>query len=69
MPYFNETIREKLKQGVNVLIVAHGNSLRAIVKNLDNISDVNVADLNIATGSIYRYRFDSDLKIVNRMTI
>jgi 2,3-bisphosphoglycerate-dependent phosphoglycerate mutase len=69
MPYFNETIREKLKQGLNVLIVAHGNSLRAIVKNLDNISDVNVADLNIATGSIYRYRFDSDLKIVNRMTI
>jgi 2,3-bisphosphoglycerate-dependent phosphoglycerate mutase len=63
MPYFNKTICEKLKNGLNVLIVAHGNSLRAIVKNLDAISDEDVVNLNIATGSIYLYGFDSDLKI------
>jgi 2,3-bisphosphoglycerate-dependent phosphoglycerate mutase len=63
MPYFKETICENLKQGLNVLIVAHGNSLRVIVKNLDAISDIDIINLNIATGSIYLYRFDSDLKI------
>jgi 2,3-bisphosphoglycerate-dependent phosphoglycerate mutase len=66
MPYFNETIYGKLKQGLNVLIVAHGNSLRAIVKNLDNITDKDVIKLNIATGSIYRYQFGSNLKITSR---
>lgn len=63
VPYFNKTICEKLKKGLNVLIVAHGNSLRAFVKNLDTISDEDVVNLNIATGSIYLYGFDSDLKI------
>lgn len=63
IPYFNKTICEKLKKGLNVLIVAHGNSLRAIVKNLDAIRDEDVVNLNIATGSIYLYGFDTDLKI------
>lgn len=66
MPYFNTVICEKLKQGLNVLIVAHGNSLQAIVKNLDAISNENVTQLNIATGSIYHYRFDAELKIVHK---
>ena len=69
MPYFNETIYEKLKQDLNVLIVAHGNSLRAIVKNLDAISDQDIVNLNIATGSIYLYRFDEDLKMVDEKII
>ena len=66
IPYFNEIICEKLKLGLNVLIVAHGNSLRAIVKNLDAINDKDIVDLNIATGSIYRYRFDKDLRITDK---
>lgn len=69
MPYFKETICEKLKQNLNVLIVAHGNSLRAIVKNLDAISDKDIINLNIATGSIYLYRFDSDLKIIDKKIV
>ncbi|MBK5277753.1 MAG: 2,3-bisphosphoglycerate-dependent phosphoglycerate mutase [Bacteroidia bacterium] len=69
MPYFNETICEKMKQGLNVLIVAHGNSLRSIVKNLDAINDKDIINLNIATGSIYLYRFDSDLKVMKKKVI
>jgi 2,3-bisphosphoglycerate-dependent phosphoglycerate mutase len=66
MPYFNHIICEQLKQGKNVLIVAHGNSLRAIVKNLDKISNKEVINLNIATGSIYQYQFDLALNIESR---
>ena len=69
MPYFNETIYEKLKQGLNVLIVAHGNSLRAIVKNLDVINDKDINNLNIATGCIYQYRFSDNLKTIYKKTI
>jgi len=69
MPYFNETIYEKLKQGLNVLIVAHGNSLRAIVKNLDVINDKDIINLNIATGCIYQYRFSDNLKTIYKKTI
>jgi len=69
IPSFNEIICQKFKQGLNVLIVAHGNSIRSIVKNLDAISDQDIINLNIATGKIYRYRFDSDLKILYKKVI
>jgi 2,3-bisphosphoglycerate-dependent phosphoglycerate mutase len=69
MPYFNDIIGERLKQGLNVLIVAHGNSLRSIVKNLDSINDIDIVNLNIATGIIYHYQFDKDLKIMNKKII
>ncbi len=55
VPYYKETILPKLKEGKNVLIVAHGNSLRALVKYLENISDANVEKLEIETGEIYKY--------------
>jgi len=51
------------------LIVAHGNSLRAIVKNLDHINDTTIVNLNVATWEIYRYRFDTDLKLLKRRII
>jgi len=69
MPYFNAIICQKLKQSLDVLIVAHGNNLRAIVKNLDTINDEDIIHLNIDTGSIYLYRFDSDLKIESREVV
>jgi 2,3-bisphosphoglycerate-dependent phosphoglycerate mutase len=69
MPYFNEVICEKLKQGLNVLIVAHGNSLRAIFKNLDAINDKGIVNLNIATEKIYHYRFGTDLKVIDKKVI
>lgn len=66
IPFFRAVICEDLRKGLNVLVVAHGNSLRAIVKELDKISDDDVINLNIDTGKIYQYRFDADLKIVSK---
>jgi 2,3-bisphosphoglycerate-dependent phosphoglycerate mutase len=66
MPYFRSFILPELRKGLNVLIVAHGNSLRAIIKELDKISDEDIANLNIDTGKIYLYRFDENLKIISR---
>jgi len=60
-PYFNTRIAPELKAGRNVLIVAHGNSLRALVKHLDGISDEDIAGLNIPTGMPLVYELDDDL--------
>ena len=64
-PYFEETIVPDLKAGKTVLIVAHGNSLRALVKYLDGMSDEAVVGLNIPTGNPLRYDLDDDLKPLN----
>jgi 2,3-bisphosphoglycerate-dependent phosphoglycerate mutase len=62
VPYFTESIAPDLKAGKTVLIVAHGNSLRALVKYLDGISDEDIVALNIPTGIPLRYDLDDDLK-------
>lgn len=62
MPYWNDEIAPMIKSGKNVLIAAHGNSLRALVKNLDNISDEDISQLNIPTGVPLVYELDEDLK-------
>ena len=62
IPYWEESIVPDLRSGNNVLVVAHGNSLRALVKHLDGISDQDIAGLNIPTGIPLLYRLDSDLK-------
>ncbi len=62
VPYYNGVIVPELKQGKRVLIAAHGNSLRALVKYLDNISDADIADLNIPTGVPLVYELDDELK-------
>ena len=49
LPYWNGTIVPQIKEGKKVMVVAHGNSLRAIVKVLSNISDNDITDLNIPT--------------------
>lgn len=61
-PFWNEYINLELKKGKNVLVVAHGNSLRAIVKIIDNLSDSEIVELNIPTGIplIYNYDFNKD---------
>jgi 2,3-bisphosphoglycerate-dependent phosphoglycerate mutase len=55
----------KLKEGKKVLIAAHGNSLRALVKHLDHISDEDIPELNIPTGIPLVYELDVDLKAVS----
>ena len=61
LPYWHEQIEPDFRSGKNVLIVAHGNSLRAMVKNLDNISDEEIVSLNIPTGVPLVYELDEDL--------
>ena len=55
IPYYQSEILPNLKSGKNVLIVAHGNSLRSLIKYLENISDQDVADVELATGGICIY--------------
>jgi 2,3-bisphosphoglycerate-dependent phosphoglycerate mutase len=62
LPYWEETIVPSLRGGKKVLIVAHGNSLRALVKHLDHISDEDIVDLNIPTGIPLLYELDAALQ-------
>jgi 2,3-bisphosphoglycerate-dependent phosphoglycerate mutase len=62
LPYWNETIVPEIKSGKTVLIAAHGNSLRALVKHLDGISESTIAELNIPTGTPLVYELDENLK-------
>ncbi|HUW89293.1 MAG TPA: 2,3-diphosphoglycerate-dependent phosphoglycerate mutase [Candidatus Nanopelagicaceae bacterium] len=62
LPYWHETIVPTIKSGQKVLISAHGNSLRALVKYLDNISEDEIVKLNIPTGIPLIYELDDDLK-------
>ncbi|MHC1741288.1 MAG: 2,3-diphosphoglycerate-dependent phosphoglycerate mutase [Anaerolineaceae bacterium] len=62
LPFWHETIAPAIKSGQRVLIVAHGNSLRSLVKYLDNIPDDEIVDLNIPTGVPLVYELDNDLK-------
>ncbi|KAL6041485.1 2,3-bisphosphoglycerate-dependent phosphoglycerate mutase [Balamuthia mandrillaris] len=62
LPYWHETIAPEIKAGKKVLIAAHGNSLRALVKYLDNISEEDIVELNIPTGIPLVYELDKDLK-------
>lgn len=62
MPYWEQEIAPALKTGKTVLVTAHGNSLRALVKHLDGISDDEIAELNIPTGIPLHYKLDAELK-------
>ncbi len=62
LPYWESEIVPDLKAGMTVMVAAHGNSLRAIVKHLDGISDDDIAGLNIPTGIPLYYELDEDLK-------
>ena len=62
VPYWMDTIAPRVKAGKNVLIVAHGNSLRALVKHLDNMTEDQIMELNIPTAIPLVYELDKDLK-------
>lgn len=62
LPYWDAEIVPDLRTGQTVLVAAHGNSLRALVKHLDQISDADIAGLNIPTGIPLVYRLDEDLR-------
>jgi 2,3-bisphosphoglycerate-dependent phosphoglycerate mutase len=62
LPYWHQTIAPTIKSGKKVIIAAHGNSLRALVKYLDNVSEKEIVSLNIPTGMPLVYELDKDLK-------
>ena len=62
LPYWNDTITPAILEGKKVIIVAHGNSLRALVQHLDHISEADIVNLNIPTGIPLVYELDDDLK-------
>jgi 2,3-bisphosphoglycerate-dependent phosphoglycerate mutase len=66
LPYWQESIVPDLKSGMKVLVTAHGNSLRALVKHLDGISDADIAGLNIPTGIPLLYELNDDLTPIKK---
>jgi 2,3-bisphosphoglycerate-dependent phosphoglycerate mutase len=64
LPYWYDSIVPDLRQGRTVLVVAHGNSLRALVMHLDGVSEEAISELNIPTGMPRFYAFDADLNLL-----
>jgi 2,3-bisphosphoglycerate-dependent phosphoglycerate mutase len=69
LPYFESKILKDLKKGLNVLVAAHGNSLRSIVMDLDKLTKEQVLELNLATGVPIVYEMDKNLKITSKKTL
>ena len=71
IPYFNETVKKDMQAGKRALIVAHGNSLRALVKYFDKLSNEAIMNINIPTGIPLVYEFDDEFKVIKhfRLTI
>ncbi|MDA8857207.1 2,3-bisphosphoglycerate-dependent phosphoglycerate mutase [Gammaproteobacteria bacterium] len=66
LPYFNQQIMPKIIDGNNILIAAHGNSLRALIMQLDGISQEDIVKLEIPTGAPIHYSFNNDGSIINK---
>ena len=64
VPFYLETIKADMKAGKRVIIAAHGNSLRALVKYLDNLSNEEILGVNIPTGTPLVYEFDDNFKVI-----
>ncbi|KAH8242670.1 hypothetical protein KR032_001090 [Drosophila birchii] len=67
LPYWNEVIVPQLKEGQRILVSAHGNSLRGVVKHLECISDEDIIGLNLPTGIPFVYELDENLKPLNHL--
>jgi 2,3-bisphosphoglycerate-dependent phosphoglycerate mutase len=66
VPYYESTIKPELIAGKNILIAGSGNSLRALVKYFDNVSDEAIADIQIAPGEIYVYTINEQGEVTNK---
>ncbi|MEC8176493.1 MAG: 2,3-bisphosphoglycerate-dependent phosphoglycerate mutase, partial [Pseudomonadota bacterium] len=66
LPYFNNTIMPRIRAGENVLVAAHGNSLRALVMVLDGLGETEITQVNIPTGEPYIYDMDAQGKVVGK---
>lgn len=66
MPYYEEKIKADLISGKNVLVVAHGNTLRALIKHLDGLNDLEVEDVEVGTGEVHSYTIDEIGKVLQK---
>lgn len=66
VPYFNNVIKKDMLSGKRVLIVAHGNSIRSLVKYFENLSEEGILEVNIPTGTPLVYEFDDDFRVVEK---
>ncbi len=66
VPFYRDVIVEQMKTGKRVLIAAHGNSLRALVKHFENLTDAQIMDVNIPTGIPLVYTLDSEFRVVGK---
>jgi 2,3-bisphosphoglycerate-dependent phosphoglycerate mutase len=64
LPYWHSTLVPEIRSGKRLIVAAHGNSIRALVKYLDNISDTDIPELNIPTGLPLVYELDGDMKAI-----
>lgn len=65
LPYWNDVVVPQLREDLTVLVTAHGNSLRALVMHLENISEAEIAELNIPTGAPRQYTFDDRMSVTS----
>lgn len=66
MPYYEENIKKDLLEGKNVLVVAHGNTLRALIKHLDKLSDIEIENVEVGTGEVHSYSFDESAEVLGK---
>lgn len=66
LPFFRSAILRDIQHGMNILVMAHGNSLRALVKELDHLTDEQIVNVNIATGEVIVYTIDETMKTMLR---
>ncbi len=69
IPYFKEEINPLISKGKNILIAAHGNSLRSLIKFLDNVSDEDIVKLEIPTGAPIHYIFNEDGNVIKKQNL
>ena len=69
LPYWTNAIAPRLMDGHNQLVVAHGSTLRAMIKYLDHVSDRGIENVEVPNGALIEYQFDSRLNIINKRTI
>jgi len=66
VPYYENQIKKDLQNGKNVLVVSSGNTLRALVKHLEDLDEVQVCNLEIETGDVHCYHFDPEVKVIHK---
>lgn len=69
LPYFESKILKDIKEGKNIIVAAHGNSLRSIVMSLDKLTKEQVLELNLGTGVPIIYQFDNGLKVLSKKSL